>query len=105
MFVDFMKILIVDYLKKIVVICFFGGCNFLCLFCYNLQFVNFKGSFMDDSIFFEYLDKRKGIVDVVCIIGGELILNEEYLIEFIKKIKNCLLFVKFDINGLRLEVL
>lgn len=85
MLVDFMKISTVDYPKKIAATCFFGGCNFSCPFCYNSELVNFKGKFMDDSIFFEYLDKRKGIVDAVCITGGEPTLNEEYLTEFIKK--------------------
>lgn len=60
---------------------------------------------MDDSIFFEYLDKRKGIVDAVCITGGEPTLNEEYLTEFIKKIKQRNLLVKLDTNGSRPEVL
>ncbi|WPX09129.1 anaerobic ribonucleoside-triphosphate reductase activating protein [Anaerocellum danielii] len=105
MLVDFMKISTVDYPKKIAATCFFGGCNFSCPFCYNSQLVNFKGSFMDDSIFFEYLDKRKGIVDAVCITGGEPTLNEDYLTEFIKKIKNRLLLVKLDTNGSRPEVL
>lgn len=60
---------------------------------------------MDDSIFFEYLDKRKGIVDAVCITGGEPTLNEEYLTEFIKKIKQKNLLVKLDTNGSKPEVL
>ncbi|ADL41640.1 anaerobic ribonucleoside-triphosphate reductase activating protein [Caldicellulosiruptor obsidiansis OB47] len=105
MLVDFMKISTVDYPKKIAATCFFGGCNFSCPFCYNSQLVNFKGEFMDDNIFFEYLDKRKGIVDAVCITGGEPTLNEEYLTEFIKKIKNRSLLVKLDTNGSRPEVL
>ncbi|AZT89669.1 anaerobic ribonucleoside-triphosphate reductase activating protein [Caldicellulosiruptor changbaiensis] len=105
MLVDFMKISTVDYPKKIAATCFFGGCNFSCPFCYNSQLVNFKGDFMDDSIFFEYLDKRKGIVDAVCITGGEPTLNEKYLTEFIKKIKQRDLLVKLDTNGSRPEVL
>ncbi|WAM33548.1 anaerobic ribonucleoside-triphosphate reductase activating protein [Caldicellulosiruptor morganii] len=105
MLVDFMKISAVDYPKKIAATCFFGGCNFSCPFCYNSRLVNFKGDFMDDSIFFEYLDKRKGIVDAVCITGGEPTLNEEYLTEFIKKIKQRNLLVKLDTNGSRPEVL
>lgn len=105
MLVDFMKISTVDYPKKIAATAFFGGCNFSCPFCYNSKLIKWKQDFMDDTIFFDYLDKRKGIVDAVCITGGEPTLNEDYLFEFIRKIKERDMLVKLDTNGSRPEVL
>ena len=53
---------------------------------------------------FDHLRKRKGILEGVCITGGEPTLEPE-LPEFIRKIKELGYLVKLDTNGYRPEVL
>ena len=54
--------------------------------------------------FFAFLDKRKKLLDGVCITGGEPTLQPD-LIEFIKKIKDKGYAVKLDTNGYKPEIL
>ncbi|MEZ0537721.1 anaerobic ribonucleoside-triphosphate reductase activating protein [Caldicellulosiruptoraceae bacterium PP1] len=99
MLVDFMKVSTVDYPGKVAATAFFGGCNFSCYFCHNSKLIRAYNEKMNEEEFFNYLDKRKGIVDAVCITGGEPTLNEEYLIWFIRQLKKRSLLVKLDTNG------
>ena len=56
--------------------------------------LNFKEKFKDETILyreenpelFDYLKKRKGLIDGVCISGGEPLLQKD-IEQFIKKIK------------------
>ena len=52
---------------------------------------------MSNDEFFEYLEKRKGILDGVAITGGEPLLHTE-IIEFIKKTKNPYMFLVDDMK-------
>jgi len=54
--------------------------------------------------FFEYLKKRKGKIDGVCITGGEPTIQKD-IVEFIKKMNDAGYFVKLDTNGLRPDVI
>ena len=54
--------------------------------------------------FFDFLEKRRGILEGVCISGGEPTLQSD-LAEFIKKIKELGFLVKLDTNGYRPDVL
>lgn len=65
---------------------FTGGCNFRCPFCHNASLVeNPMGQpvIPEDEIF-AYLKKRQGILEGVCITGGEPTLNPD-LIDFMKR--------------------
>jgi pyruvate formate lyase activating enzyme len=53
--------------------------------------------------FFKFLKKRKGVLDGVCITGGEPTIQSD-LVDFIKKIKKMGFSVKLDTNGTRPDV-
>ena len=57
-----------------------------------------------ENEFFEFLEKRKGKLEGVCITGGEPTIQPD-LIEFIEKIKELGFFVKLDTNGSRPDIL
>lgn len=94
------KMTLLDYPSKIACTVFLGGCNFRCPFCHNPSLVLTPSSqeSMSESDFFAFLDQRVGLLDGVCITGGEPLLTKE-LIPFLKKIKEKGFLVKVDTNG------
>ena len=105
----FQKLTLIDYPGKLATTVFTVGCSFRCPFCHNPELVeaqNFaslhKGKM--EKEFFEFLKKRKGKLQGVCITGGEPTIQLD-IIEFIKKIKKLGFLVKLDTNGSRPDVL
>lgn len=99
------KLSMVDYEGHLCCTIFTGGCNFRCPFCQNADLVNVTNlTQYDEQEFFDYLEKRKNIIDSVCISGGEPTLQSD-LKEFIAKIKSRGLLVKLDTNGTNFELL
>ena len=94
------KTTLLDYPGKVAATVFTPGCNFRCPFCHNSLFVlnGGEGETIPEDKFFSFLDKRKGILEGVCITGGEPLMQEG-LKEFILKIKERGLLVKLDTNG------
>ncbi len=92
------KTTLIDYPGKIACTIFLFSCNFQCGFCYNAELVNGKptGCFSEEKIF-DFLEKKKGKLDGVCITGGEPLLTIEK--DFVKKIKEMGFLVKIDTNG------
>ncbi len=95
----FQKMTLLDYPEKVACTIFFAGCNFRCPFCHNASLVVADGyeKYTAEEIL-EYLKKRKGLLDGVCITGGEPLLREG-LREFIAEIKAMGYSVKLDTNG------
>ena len=94
------KMSLVDYDGKVATTLFTGSCNFKCGFCHNSQLVLDYSSlphYSEEEIF-SFLNKRKGIIDGVCVSGGEPTLAKD-LPSFIEKIKNLGYSVKLDTNG------
>lgn len=102
----FQKLTLLDYPGKIACTVFMGGCNFRCPFCQNAGLVlePEKEPVIDVEEVLRVLKKRQGILEGVCITGGEPTLFSE-LKDFIKKIKELGYDVKLDTNGYRPEVL
>lgn len=99
------KLSMVDYEGHLCCTIFTGGCNFRCPFCQNADLVNVTNlSQYSEQEFFDYLEKRKNIIDSVCISGGEPTLQSD-LKDFIKKIKTFGMLVKLDTNGTNYELL
>lgn len=100
------KLTLLDFPNRIACTIFTCGCQFKCPFCQNssLVFVNEKTPLISEEEIFEFLKTRVGILDGVCITGGEPTLQKD-LKDFIKKIKNLGFLVKLDTNGYRPEVL
>lgn len=94
------KMTLLDYPGKIAATVFTGGCNFRCPFCHNASLVLNSGRArnISEEEFFDFLKKRKGLLDGVCISGGEPLLQNE-IGRFISEIKDLGFLVKLDTNG------
>lgn len=94
------KLSLVDYDGKIATTLFTGSCNYRCAFCHNSPLVlDYKNlPCMEEEEIFSYLKKRQGVLEGVCITGGEPTLEKD-LANFIEKIKNLGYSVKLDTNG------
>lgn len=77
---------------------FTPGCNFRCPFCHNAALVTNEAQEIPESEVFDYLEKRKGLVDAVCITGGEPTLQPD-LEDFIVRVRALGYKVKLDSNG------
>ena len=98
------KMTLLDFPGKIACTVFLGGCNFRCPFCHNSElFMGKPEKLMEDAEFFKFLSTRKGLLDGVCVSGGEPTLYKN-LPEFIGRIKELGFLVKLDTNGYRPEI-
>jgi len=95
----FQKLTLLDYPGFVACIIFTRGCNFKCSYCQNSLLISHekKGEFSEEEIF-DYLKKRKGVLDGVVISGGEPLLQSN-LISFVQRVKELGLLVKIDTNG------
>lgn len=94
------KLTLLDYPDNMACLIFTQGCNFRCPFCHNrnlLMDTNNDGV-IDEEEVLNYLKKRKGLVDGICISGGEPLLQRD-IEGFITKIKDIGVKVKLDTNG------
>lgn len=94
------KTTLLDFPEKLACTVFTGGCNFRCPFCHNASLVlnaNEVESISEEE-FFKYISKRSGMLDGVCITGGEPLLCHD-IEEFITRIRSYGLLVKLDTNG------
>ncbi len=94
------KMTLLDYPGRVACTIFTGGCNFRCPFCHNASLVT---KITDDAVYTEeevlsFLKKRTGLLDGVCITGGEPLLQRD-IKEFISKVKALGFPVKLDTNG------
>jgi pyruvate formate lyase activating enzyme len=94
------KVTLLDYPGLVACTVFAPGCNFRCPFCHNSVLVvdPSKADNIPLDEFFSLLEKRKGILDGVCITGGEPLLQND-LEDFIRKIRSLGFKVKLDSNG------
>lgn len=102
----FNKTTLLDYPEHVAATVFTGGCNFRCPFCHNASLVLCPQDcpVIPENEVLEYLKKRQGVLEGVCITGGEPTLQKD-LREFICKLKGMGYLVKLDTNGYRPEVL
>jgi pyruvate formate lyase activating enzyme len=102
----FNKTTLLDYPGRIAATIFLGGCNFCCPFCHNsslvIDSVNLPEYSQDEILAF--LKKRQGILEGVCVSGGEPTLSKE-LPDLLRQIKDLGYAIKLDTNGSRPDVL
>ena len=99
------KMTLLDYPGKIACTVFLGGCNLRCPFCHNGELLDGSAEIiMDEREFLSFLSKRKGLLDAVCISGGEPTLQPG-LAALLEQIKAMGYLTKLDTNGSRPEVL
>ena len=96
----FQKMTLLDYPGRVACTVFTAGCNFRCPFCHNAGLVTrLDGSErIAEQEIFSYLLKRQGILDGVCITGGEPTLQRG-LADFIRCVRELGYAVKLDTNG------
>ncbi len=99
------KMTLLDYPGKVACTVFLQGCNYRCPFCHNTDLLPQAGQpFMTEEAFFAFLDTRKGLLDAVCVSGGEPTLWQG-LEQFLTRIHDMGFAVKLDTNGARPDVL
>ncbi len=100
------KLTLLDYPGRTACTVFTGGCNFRCPFCHNASLVldvkeNVK---IETEEVLSFLQKRVGLLDGVCVTGGEPLLQGD-IKEFLGNIKSMGYSVKLDTNGYNPEKL
>ncbi len=96
----FQKTTLLDYPGHLACTIFLGGCNYRCPFCHNASLVLTPSALpaIPEEEVFRTLKKRTGILEGVCITGGEPTLYPG-LTKFIKQIKELGFLIKLDTNG------
>ena len=92
------KTTLLDYPGKVACTVFLPGCNFACPFCQNWEIVTGKGEDIAEDKVLGFLRKRRGILDGVCVTGGEPLVSKD-VHDFLSKIKELGYSVKLDTNG------
>jgi len=102
------KTTFIDYPGKLACTVFLCGCNFRCPFCYSGELVLPEKIKNQPEItkkeFFNFLKKRKKLLEAIVVCGGEPTINKD-LPDFIREIKEFGYLVKLDTNGSDPEML
>ena len=93
------KLTLLDFPGRVACTVFTGGCNLRCPFCHNAGLVTDPSApeYPEETVF-SYLASRKGILEGVCVTGGEPLLQPG-LEEFLARVKDLGFAVKLDTNG------
>ena len=94
------KTTLLDYPGRVAATIFLGSCNFRCPFCQNSSLVLQPAGepVIPEEEVLSFLQKRQGILEGVCISGGEPTLAAD-LTDFIRQIRSLGYPVKLDTNG------
>ena len=104
-FAGMQKLTLLDYPGKVACIVFTKGCNFRCPFCHNASLVEGgQGPLISDTEVLAFLSKRMGVLEGICISGGEPLLQKD-IADFMRKVKKLGYAVKLDTNGSNPEIL
>lgn len=98
------KVTLLDFPGRVACTVFLAGCNFRCPFCHNASLVthvDLSRAIPREEVL-SFLEKRRGVLDGVCITGGEPLLAQD-LDGFIREIKDMGYEVKLDTNGSNAE--
>lgn len=100
------KMTLLDYPGRVACTVFTFGCNFRCPFCHNAGLVTAPDptAAIPAEEVLRFLSTRQGLLDGVCVTGGEPLLQPD-IADFLKKIKALGYLVKLDTNGSRPDVL
>ena len=97
----FSKLTLLDYPGQTACTVFTGGCDLRCPFCHNSSLVlhprENEGYTVEEVL--SHLKKRKGILDGICVSGGEPLLQPD-LEDFLRRIRDIGDYkIKLDTNG------
>lgn len=96
------KLTLLDYPEHMACTLFVPGCNFRCPFCHNSELLGDSPEFYDEREIMDFLKKRSGVLEGVCVTGGEPTLYTD-LERFLGEIKALGYLVKLDTNGYKPE--
>lgn len=96
------KLTLLDYPGRLACTIFLPGCNLRCPFCHNASLVLpdrlQEGEEIREAELFAFLEKRRGVLQGVCITGGEPLLHPD-VDRLIERIRSLGYAVKLDTNG------
>ncbi len=93
------KLTLLDFPGHVACTVFAHGCNLRCPFCHNAGLVIRKPSnIINMEEISDFLKKRKGILDGVCLTGGEPLAQKD-AIEFLRFVRSFGYKIKLDTNG------
>lgn len=99
------KTTLLDFPGHVACTVFTGGCNLRCPFCHNGSLLRAEGGeVLPTEEFFSFLSKRRGLLEGVCVTGGEPLLQPD-IAPFLRRIREMGYLVKLDTNGTRPDVL
>lgn len=94
---------LLDFPEHTACIIWFSGCNMRCGYCHNPQIVKGKGR-GDINQVFDFLEKRKGLLDGVVLSGGEASIYSD-IVDFARRVKKMGYAIKLDTNGTRPDII
>ncbi len=94
------KLSLLDFPGLVACTVFTDGCNLRCPYCHNAGLVVGGGQKEELSTeeFLSFLRKRQGVLDGVCVSGGEPLIHPE-LPELLREIRQLGFRIKLDTNG------
>lgn len=93
---------LVDFEPYPSAIVFFKGCNLYCPYCYNKDLLfpfckRLSGYSLDEAL--DVIKSMRQFIDGVVLSGGEPLLYQDMIIDFVNELNNMDLKVKLDTNG------
>ncbi len=102
-FAGIQSLSLLDFPGRPCAILFTQGCVFRCPYCHNPDLIpTGEGGYAEEEILAR-LEKRRAMVDAVCITGGEPTLHPD-LVPFLRRLKAAGFAVKLDTNGVHPRV-
>ena len=92
------KLTLLDFPGKVACTIFTPGCNLRCPFCHNATLVFSCTDEIGEESVLAFLKKRVGILDGMCVTGGEPLLQKD-IAAFLRKVKDLGYQIKLDTNG------
>lgn len=93
------KLTLLDFPQNVACTLFAHGCNLRCPFCHNAGLVIRKPeNRIDEAELTEFFNRRKGILDGICLTGGEPLAQAD-VIDFLKFLRSFGYKIKLDTNG------
>lgn len=94
------KLTLLDYPGRTACTLFLSGCNFRCPFCHNSGLLDGADTpeAMSEDELLAFLEKRKNMLDGICVSGGEPLMDPD-IENLLAKIKTIGYDIKIDTNG------
>lgn len=100
------KTTLLDYPGHMAATVFLSGCNFRCPYCHNSDLLdNTAPPLMSLNQLLDFLKSRQGILEGICISGGEPTMDQGGLFKLAAAIKELGFLIKLDTNGTHPEIL